>query len=196
VKRAPYDANLVSLINLALALHFLTCAGLIEIRDRSAFALEKQSITRSESPSLRLTPAAAPAAKNQQYAELVNRVHRLVSDFRREHGLTPLALDPSISAEAREHSAEMARSGKTISHRGFNQRLDDIAKKIPYGAAAENVAAAAGQEDPARTVVEGWKKSPEHRKNMLGDFSLTGIGVAQSNDRTYFFTQIFVEPTK
>jgi uncharacterized protein YkwD len=45
-------------------------------------------------------------------------------------------------------------------------------------------------------VVDGWKNSPEHRKNMLGDFSLTGIGIAQSNDGGYFFTQIFIEPLK
>jgi uncharacterized protein YkwD len=53
-----------------------------------------------------------------------------------------------------------------------------------------------GHEDPARTVVEGWRKSPEHRKNMLGAFSLTGIGVAQSKNGGYFFTQIFIEPLK
>jgi uncharacterized protein YkwD len=183
----------MSAINLALA---LSLAAIVQIRDISSFRQEKQSITTSESRSLHRTAAAAPAAKDEHYLELVNRVHRQVSEFRREHGFKPLTLDPTISAEAREHSAEMARSEKTISHRGFNQRLEDIRKKIPYRAAAENVAAAAGYEDAAQTVVEGWKNSLEHRKNMLGDFSLTGIGVAQSNNGTYFFTQIFVEPMK
>lgn len=177
-------------INVAVALYFAVCVGLIvEVRDISAFTQEK-------SWYLRQIASAARSTKDEQYSELVNRVHRQVNEFRREHGLKPLTLDPIISAEAREHSAEMARSGKTISHRGFNQRLEDIRKKIPYRAAAENVAAAVGYEDPARTVVEGWKKSPEHRKNMLGDFSLTGIGVAQGKDGTYFFTQIFIKPLK
>lgn len=176
-------------INVAVALYFAVCVGLIvEVRDISA--------TQEKSWYVHQTASAAPSAKDEQYSELVNRVHRQVNEFRREHGLKPLTLDPIISAEAREHSAEMARSGKTISHRGFNQRLEDIRKKIPYRAAAENVAAAVGYEDPARTVVEGWKKSPEHRKNMLGDFSLTGIGVAQGKDGTYFFTQIFIKPLK
>jgi uncharacterized protein YkwD len=184
----------MSAINLPLASYLAICAGLIvPIRDISAFSQEQQTY---ESRSRRQTAAAAPAAKDEQYLALVNRVHRQVSEFRREHGLKPLTLDPTISAEAREHSAEMARSGKTISHRGFNQRLEDIRKKIAYRAAAENVAAAAGHEDAARTVVEGWKNSLHHRKNILGDFSLTGIGVAQSNNGIYFFTQIFVEPIK
>jgi uncharacterized protein YkwD len=183
-------------MNPVLALYVAVCAELIVQIEDISFGLEKQSVTASESQSLRRMAGAPPAAKDEQYSELVNRVHRQVSEFRRAHGLKPLTLDPRISAEAREHSAEMARSGKTISHRGFNQRLEDIRKKIPYRAAAENVAAAAGHEDPARTVVEGWKNSLEHRKNMLGNFSVTGIGVAESNNGTYFFTQIFVEPMK
>jgi uncharacterized protein YkwD len=187
----------MSAMNLALVLYFALCAGLIvQIRDVSLFRNEKQSVTNSKLRVLRLTAAAVPAAKDDQNSELVNSVHRQVNEFRREHGLKPLSLDPTISAEAREHSTAMARSGKTISHRGFSQRLDDIRKKIPYAAAAENVAAASGRDDPGRTVVDRWKNSPEHRKNMLGDFSVTGIGVAESNNGTYFFTQIFVKPLK
>jgi uncharacterized protein YkwD len=183
---------------ISVALYFAVCAGLIVgVQDRWAFTQEDQSIAASEWWYLRQTAAAAPSAKEEQYSELVDRVHRQVNEFRREHALKPLTLDPLISAEAREHSAEMARSGKTISHRGFKQRRENIRQKIPYRAAAENVAVAVGYEDPARMVVEGWKKSPEHRKNMLGDFSLTGIGLAQNKDGSYFFfTQIFIEPVK
>jgi uncharacterized protein YkwD len=139
---------------------------------------------------------AASSDKDKRNGEIVAAVHRLVNDFRQEQGLEPLTLDPRISAEAREHSAEMARSGGRISHRGFNRRLQDIGTKIPYRAAAENVAVNVGYDNPARAAVEGWKKSSEHRKNMLGDFSLTGIGIAQSQAGGYFFTQIFVQPLK
>jgi uncharacterized protein YkwD len=177
-------------MNLHLALYLAACAGLIsQIRDVSLFRSEKQR-------TLAWTAASAATTKHEENSELVNRVHRQVNEFRREHDLKPLTLDPGISAEAREHSAEMAHSGNTISHRGFNQRLEDIRKKIPYSAAAENVAAVAGQADLARTAVEGWKNSVEHRKNMLGDFSLTGIGVAQSSNGTYFLTQIFIKAIK
>jgi uncharacterized protein YkwD len=51
-----------------------------------------------------------------------------------------------------------------------------------------------GYDNPARVAVEGWSKSPEHRKNMFGNFSLTGIGIAQREDGRYFFTQIFIQP--
>jgi len=136
------------------------------------------------------------AVKDNENSEVLSRVHRLVNELRQEHGLEPLTLDPIISAEASAHSADMARNTASISHRGFNQRLQDIRSKIPYRAAAENVALNVGYDNPARTAVEGWKKSPDHRKNMLGDFSLTGIGIARGEDGGYFFTQIFVQPLK
>ena len=53
-----------------------------------------------------------------------------------------------------------------------------------------------GYKDPARAAVEGWKNSPGHRKNMLGKFSLTGIGIARGKKGAYFFTQIFIEPLR
>jgi uncharacterized protein YkwD len=139
---------------------------------------------------------AISSGKDKENAKIVAAVHRLVNEFRQEQGLKPLTLDPIISAEASEHSAAMARNGGSISHRGFKQRLEDIRKRIPYRAAAENVALNVGYGNPERAAVEGWKNSPEHRKNMLGEFSLTGIGIAQSRGGGYFFTQIFVEPLK
>ncbi len=122
-------------------------------------------------------------------------VHRLVNEFRRKHGLKPLTLDPILSAHAREHSADMAQIDR-ISHRGFGERIKDIQKKIPYRAAAENVAVNLGSNNPPGAAMEGWSKSSEHRKNMLGNFSLTGIGIAQGKEGRYFFTQIFIEPAR
>jgi uncharacterized protein YkwD len=132
--------------------------------------------------------------KDHENADVVARVHRMVNEFRERHGLAPLTLDPIVSAKANEHSADMTRHSEGISHRGFKQRLQDIRHKIPYRTAAENVAANVGYDNPARAAVEGWKESSEHRKNMLGDFSLTGIGIARSEKGGYFFTQIFVQP--
>ena len=127
------------------------------------------------------------------FPELVASIHQQVNEFRRTHGRRPLTLHPLISAEAKKHSIDMARTGD-VSLSGFDERLNEIRKTIPFRAAAENIAASIGDKNPAREAVEGWKKSPRHRKNMLGDFSLTGIGVAPSEQGRYFFTQIFLQP--
>jgi uncharacterized protein YkwD len=191
------SAGAMKPLSAAVVLYSVVCIGLIvEPRNLSALTQDNPSITSSTLLAIRQTASAARPVKEEHYSELVAQVHQQVNEFRRDQGLKPLTLDPIISAQAREHSADMARNGKAISHRGFNQRLQDIRKEIPYRAAAENLAASAGSENPARTAVEGWKNSPEHRKNMLGDFSLTGIGIAQSKEGTYFFTQIFLKPLK
>ena len=139
------------------------------------------------------TPAAS-SQKDKPFSQLVNAVYQQVNDFRREHGVEPLKLHSAVSAQAREHSAEMARNADGISHRGFEDRMEDIRQKLSFRAAAENVATIRGFDNPAQQVVEGWKKSAGHRKNMLGEYSLTGIGVARSKDGAYFVTQIFLNP--
>lgn len=113
-----------------------------------------------------------------------------VNKFRRSKGLKPLALNSVLSKEARGHSKAMA-SGKTgFGHEGFESRIDDISKSIgTVRAAAENVAYG---NLSAEAVVDGWIKSPGHRKNMLGDFNLIGIGTAKGKGNIVFFTQIFV----
>jgi uncharacterized protein YkwD len=88
----------------------------------------------------------------------------------------------------------MARKGSAINHKGFEDRLKKISEQLPYRAGSENVGTSMGYENPARTAVEGWQTSPGHRKNMLGDFTLTGIGIAQSEQGSYFITQIFLKP--
>ncbi len=141
------------------------------------------------------TPRTKIAAGNHDFWELVESIHQEVNEFRHAaQGLQPLRLNPIISAQARQHSLEMARTGSALSHAGFDDRLKEIGEKLSYRAGAENVAASIGHENPARTVVEGWQTSPGHRKNMLGDFTLTGIGIAQSEQGSYFITQIFLKP--
>jgi uncharacterized protein YkwD len=44
----------------------------------------------------------------------------------------------------------------------------------------------------AREVVDGWLNSPGHRRNIEGDFRLTGIGIAKRSDGMVYFTQIFI----
>ena len=137
---------------------------------------------------------AASSEKDPDLSQLVEIIHQQVNEFRQSNDLKPLTLNAIISSQAQEHSLEMARRGDTISHRGFDARLKEIRKTISYQAAAENIASNARYENPAQNAVEGWKNSPGHRKNMLGDYNLTGIGVAQNERGDYFFTQIFLKP--
>lgn len=113
-----------------------------------------------------------------------------VNKFRKSKGLAPLSLSETLSVEARSHSRSMANGRTGFGHDGFEQRIDGISKKLGrVSAAAENVAYG---NLSAEAVVDGWIKSPGHRKNMLGNFNLIGIGTAKGKGNIVYFTQIFI----
>jgi uncharacterized protein YkwD len=114
-----------------------------------------------------------------------------VNQYRQSQNLPPLVCDPAISAQAKAHSEAMARTG-SLSHEGFNERVDSISATITYQSAAENLASNLGYAQPDLIAVQGWIDSPGHHHNMVGRYDLTGIGVAKSAKGEYYFTQIFV----
>jgi len=114
----------------------------------------------------------------------------LVNQYRVNKGLGILQMNTTISAEAEKHSSNMASRSIVFGHEGFENRVKEITQQLGVvRASAENVA---NGQMSAKEVVEGWLKSPGHRRNIEGNFTLTGIGVATDANGTLFYTQIFV----
>lgn len=137
--------------------------------------------------------ADSTIARSQALASLERSIHQQVDRYRQSQNLPSLTLNNAISNQARKHSEAMAQGRVPFSHDGFKQRVQIIGNAISYRSAAENVAVNQGYRDPATVAVEGWLKSPDHLKNIRGQFDLTGIGVAQNSKGEYYFTQIFVQ---
>lgn len=119
-------------------------------------------------------------------------VLKLTNDFRKSRSKKPFVLNDSLSLIARRHSEAMASGRVPFGHKDFKAREKEARKmlKSPYASIAENVAY--GTTSVAE-IVEGWKNSPGHRQNMLGNFRLIGIGVAEDKDGQKYYTQLFVE---
>jgi uncharacterized protein YkwD len=114
-----------------------------------------------------------------------------VNEFRRSKGLSALQANSYISSVALGHSRDMLTGKSPFGHDGFRQRIDRISSRLgKLHVAAENVASG---PMGAREVVDGWLHSPGHRRNIMGDFQLTGIGVAVAANGMIYFTQIFVK---
>jgi uncharacterized protein YkwD len=128
-----------------------------------------------------------------QSNESIQTVYQKVNAYRVSHHLQPLTLNPLISNLARTHSREMANGEATFGHGGFERRAQILMQKFSYREISENVGYNMGYANPASEVVEGWLHSPEHLKNIKGDFELTGIGVARNKKGKYYFTQIFLK---
>lgn len=141
----------------------------------------KTTTTKSATPKPS-TASVAPALEDQ--------ILTLINQHRKKKGLAALATNPVIEMEARRHTISMASHKSPFGHDGFSYRSKVISSKIPgVTATAENVALGSKS---AKEVVDGWLKSPGHKKNIEGKFRLTGIGVARDEKSTLYFTQIFV----
>lgn len=133
----------------------------------------------------------APRAAARPMADIPREILFFVNEFRRKKGLPALQANSYISSVALGHSRDMLTGKSPFGHDGFRKRIDLISGRLgKLHVAAENVAS--GPMD-AREVVDGWLHSPGHRRNIVGDFQLTGIGVAEAPNGMIYFTQIFVK---
>ncbi|AMW30987.1 MULTISPECIES: CAP domain-containing protein [Arthrospira] len=141
-----------------------------------------------------VNPSNYVIASTRDIASLERQVHQQVNEYRQSRGLSPLQLDSRISNESRRHSEDMATGRVRFSHDGSKERFEAVGSQIRFRQIAENLAYNYGYADPVKQAVKGWIDSPGHHKNMIGDYSLTGIGVAINAKGEYYFTQIFVRP--
>lgn len=133
------------------------------------------------------------AQNTSSFAALEQSVHNQINQYRKSRNLPPLTLDARISAQSRLHSQAMASGKVPFSHDGFDQRVQVIRQSISYRSAAENVAYNQGYSDPDKQAVQGWLKSSGHHKNIVGQYDLTGIGIAKNAKGEYYLTQIFIK---
>lgn len=137
--------------------------------------------------------ASSPPPVDPGTSALESSIHQLVNKHRASRDHPALRFDPRVAALAREHSEAMASGQRSFSHEGFDGRASAIRAFLPARALAENVAydSRSGGQLTAR-VVEGWIASGGHRRNIEGDFTITGVGAARGDRGIYYFTQIFV----
>ncbi len=136
-----------------------------------------------------ITQMSADKMQSQSDMQIAADIFRLINAHRAALGLKPLELSHAASSVAAAHSNNMA-SGKTaFGHDGFQKRIKAIAGQAGFiTASGENVAYGAMG---AKEVVDTWLHSPEHKRNIEGDYSLTGIGVAKGKRGVIYFTEIF-----
>lgn len=133
---------------------------------------------------------AVEVKTNVSISRMEDDILGYVNKYRSSKGLPALLMNPDISREAEKHSVDMAKNKIAFGHDGFEDRVKIISKKIGnMHSSAENVAY--GNLSP-KEVVDVWLKSPGHRRNIEGRYTLTGIGTATDKNNVIFFTQIFV----
>ncbi len=157
-----------------------------------------------ESPGLS-AKAQPPVAKTEgrstdsKVAEMERAVLLLTNKERSSAGLASFEPSAALNYLAQGQSKNMCKK-KELQHesdafpRGWKKFRDRL-KMVGLRSGGENVAYLTTSpeiEKWAKQVVNGWMKSPPHKKNILNaKFLYLGVGVAMCTDNLAYVTQVF-----
>lgn len=150
---------------------------------------ENQAVAPRSKATLDAIASFVPTAMEKKALDLINKE-------RQKHGYASLSFDPEICLIARMYSEKMAAKN-FFSHVGPDGN-DVQGRARSFGvrnwrAIGENLAFNQGYDDPVGFAVERWMVSPSHRSNiLLAMWTATGIGIAKSEDDSYYITQVFI----
>jgi uncharacterized protein YkwD len=136
------------------------------------------------------SPAVYAQPKDAAYSTLNKEILGLINEHRAEMGLKPLIMNDVIMAAAESHSRNMGAKKVPFGHQGFDARMNKLGKQLkPVDGFAENVAYG---PTTAKEAVELWLNSPGHKRNIEGNYNLTGLGIAKGKDGELYYTEIFI----
>jgi hypothetical protein len=145
---------------------------------------------------------AMGAPQRPDLERVAGLVTRGTNDFRRAESRDAVGEDSRLEEAAQAFAGFIAKTGK-FSHEADGSTPAERARRHGYDhcLVAENLAyqfnsAGFSTADLARRLVEGWKKSPGHRKNLLErDAVHTAVAVAASpREGHYYAVQMFARP--
>ena len=151
--------------------------------------------------SLLAALAAAPAvAADSSAVEL--SIRAATNDFRASERRVALDTDPRLAKAAQEFASFMARTAK-YGHDvdGRTPALRATAAGYDHCIVSENIAyqessVELNAEELSRTLMDSWKNSPGHRKNLLdADVTQFGVGVARASNGRNYAVQLFAKPS-
>ncbi|KAJ2764243.1 hypothetical protein IWQ57_005240 [Coemansia nantahalensis] len=127
--------------------------------------------------------SSPPAYSNDWKSQMLQHLNSI----RAEVGKGPVTLNQNLNALAQDHSQYQA-SVNTMTHSDPGGSLGSRCSQygIDWSGVAENVAY--NYPDVA-SVMQGWKTSPGHYANMIGNYNSVGFGVS-SNYWTQDFANI------
>ena len=117
-----------------------------------------------------------------------NEILAIINTYRATLDLPAFSSHILAKEEALDHTTYMIVNSK-VSHDNFFKRSDYL-KSNGATAVSENVAFG---YRTAQAVVDGWLNSPDHKEAIEGDFTHSGISVAQTESGVNFFTHIFLK---
>lgn len=153
-------------------------------------------VSCASNPALTKVPVSVSSQSDTSHAA---QVFQAVNAYRRSQGTKELQRHAGLDNLAqkhceylRQHRGSFSIYGKNVSHVGFDGRALVARERFRMENISENVASSYhAKGSPAAAVTGLWKGSSDHHKNMVNDWTHTGVGVVVDADGTVFATQLF-----
>ena len=120
----------------------------------------------------------------------LNKAEKLTLDLhnktRKENGLKPLCMDPTLTKAAREHSKDMIRRGYFGHNSPEGESSGERLRRLGYdwSATGENLAWGSGSFSIAKNRFQAWMRSEGHRLNIFSQkYEEVGVGVIKGKSR-------------
>jgi uncharacterized protein YkwD len=137
-------------------------------------------------------PTASPTVQEQAM--------RCLTDFARTRaGLGALADSPQLDLSSADKGTDVLRCD-SFSHTACGREFTYWMREAAYMAEAywrvgENLAWGVGGYGTVRSIFQAWLRSPEHRRNILGDYEALGlsrqVGTLEGHANTVVWTAHF-----
>jgi len=155
-------------------------------------------------PGKPTAPAPEPGERSVQVNGYEQAVIEATNQFRGTRGLAALRPSVSLIRIAQGHARNMARqdrygdsdrNGHVLDGRDMEFRIR--AGGYAFARVAENVGYQLNRRDPVASMMQGWRESAGHRRNMLlEETTQIGVGAAQGRSGRWYFVQLFGRPAE
>lgn len=192
--KAAYDAAVNSRADVASARAALADAERAVSDAEARVSAAERAVADAEADASRAVTVDWRLADEGSQARVVERLLvQKVNAYRADAGLPALVASRTLDGEAQSWSAHMAGERDFNHDPSMSARLRAGVDGAQLSGVGENIAyairgdAATGKtpEQIADSLFAQWKDSPAHNRNMLGAYTVTGVGVSYEGGRVY-----------
>lgn len=192
--KAAYDAAVNSRADVASARAALADAERAVSDAEARVSAAEREVADAEAEASQAGTVDWRATDEGTQARVVERLLvQKVNAYRADAGLPALVASRTLDGEAQSWSAHMAGARDFNHDPSMSARLRAGVDGAQLSGVGENIAyairgdAATGKtpEQIADSLFAQWKDSPAHNRNMLGAYTVTGVGVSYEGGRAY-----------
>ena len=192
--KAAYDAAVAGRADTASARAALADAERAVSDAEARVSAAERAVADAEADASQSGTVDWRLADEGSQARVVERLLvQKVNAYRADAGLPALVASRTLDGEAQSWSAHMAGERDFNHDPSMSARLRAGVDGAQLSSVGENIAyairgdAATGKtpEQIADSLFAQWKDSPTHNRNMLGAYTVTGVGVSYEGGRVY-----------